>query len=378
MSEPLNQTTSTAAGFPDCRPFGIYIHWPYCRSKCPYCDFFSQIPLHLDQEAVINTYLADLDYYHDLTSERQISSVFFGGGTPSLLKPSLIEAILNHISRLWSVSPQVEISLEANPNTDNGTLFADLKHAGINRLSLGVQALNDPDLKFLGRTHNLRQALNSINNVLNTFANHSMDLIYARPRQTLSAWQTELAQAANFGFKHLSLYQLTIEDGTIFARKGIQALSDDEAVPMYTYTCDYLRQHGYPRYEVSNFAPPAYHSRHNLLYWQGDDYLGIGPAAHGRLSLNGKFLALTHPRLSEELSPFARAEELLIMGLRLTTGINKDYFTNRCGLSFDKLCNQQKIQEFANLGLLINTPDFIKLTDSGFLIMNKIIEELFL
>ena len=378
MSDLPNKSLTPATLPQECRPFGIYIHWPYCRSKCPYCDFFSQVPRHLDQEAIINSYLADLDYYHNLTPERLVSSIFFGGGTPSLLKPSLIEAVINHISRLWHVSPKVEISLEANPNTDNGTLFTDLKHTGINRLSLGVQALNDSDLKFLGRTHSLSQALNSIDKVLNTFTNHSMDLIYARPRQTLSDWQAELAQAASFGFKHLSLYQLTIEDGTVFARKGIQALSDDEAAPMYTYTCDYLRQHGYPRYEVSNFAQPAYHSRHNLLYWQGDDYLGIGPSAHGRLSINGRFFALTHHLRQEELTPFERAEELLIMGLRLTEGINKNYFAERCGLNFDDLCNPQKISEFTTLGLLINNPDSIRLTDSGFLVMNKIIEELFL
>ena len=377
MKKDISSTTAAAAT--NGRPFGIYLHWPFCRSKCPYCDFFSKISPNVDQENIIAGYQDDLNYYHELTADRTVGSIFFGGGTPSLIKPQLIEKIINHITTLWPTAPDIETTLEANPNTDNTpTFFADFRTAGINRLSLGVQALNETDLKFLGRTHNLTQALSSIDNVLKNFDNHSMDLIYARPAQKLSAWKEELRQAASFGFRHLSLYQLTIEDGTAFARKDIRPLEDEAAAEMYEFTGQYLKEHGFPRYEVSNFAPPEFQSRHNLLYWHGDDYLGIGPSAHGRLLLKDKILALTHPRQSERLTPFERAEELLIMGLRLTEGINKARFTQNCGLNFDNLCNQQKLKDFSNLGLLINTPETIRLTDSGFLLMNKIIEDLFI
>ena len=358
------------------RGFGIYIHWPYCLSKCPYCDFFSRIGKNVDQEKIINDYLDELRFYHNLTSGRTVTSIFFGGGTPSLIKPSLISKVIDTVAALWPTAPDIEISLEANPNTDTPTLFPDLKKAGINRLSLGVQALNDVDLKFLGRTHTLSQALKSIDNVLNTFENHSMDLIYARPGQKLPAWQDELKQTASFGFKHLSLYQLTIEEGTFFAKKGIRPLDDKPAVEMYNLTVDYLRQCGCPRYEVSNFALPAGQCRHNLLYWQGDDYLGIGPAAHGRISIPEHFYATTHRCQLTPLTSQERAEELLFLGLRLDNGIDKPLFEQKCGLNFDNFINRTAAAEFEKMGLLINSGQNLRLTAAGFPVMNKIIEEL--
>lgn len=356
--------------------FGIYIHWPYCLSKCPYCDFFSQIKKNVEQETIVKDYLDDLDFYAGLTRERTVTSIFFGGGTPSLIKPELIEKIINHIGKKWTLANNTEISLEANPNSDRPNLFNDLHSAGINRLSLGIQALNDTDLKTLGRTHNLKQAYQAMEEVLKRFDNHSIDLIYARPMQTLNQWQEEIKQAASFGFKHLSMYQLTIEEGTVFYKKGMQPAEENLASEMYRLTNQYLKDNGYPQYEISNYAQPGFESRHNQLYWNGSDYLGIGKSAHGRLKIGDKHYALTHRRVMEELTPEERAEELLLMGLRLNCGINKSEFEKQCGLNFDKFINTDKLNMLSAEKLVINTDKTIKATDAGRLILNRIIEEL--
>ncbi len=353
--------------------FGIYIHWPFCISKCPYCDFYSKVVRHNNQDDLINDYLDDLNYYNEITKERTVTSVFFGGGTPSLISAANIEKIINFISKKWTLSPQAEISLEANPNTQTPTLFADLRQAGINRLSLGVQALNSPDLKFLERTHSLQEAYSAIEQVTKHFANHSMDLIYARPQQTLSNWLSELHEAVRFGFKHMSLYQLTIEDGTIFAKKGIQPMEEKKATELYNQTNQFLNDNGYPRYEVSNYASPDFRCRHNLLYWQGDDYLGIGKGAHGRLKRNGKFYALTHKRQTEELSAQERAEELIIMGLRLPQGIDKQRFENICGLKFDNIINNDKANILQQNNLIENSSQTLRANKNGYLHHNHII-----
>lgn len=357
--------------------FGIYIHWPYCLSKCPYCDFYKEVCKDIPQEKIIAEYLEDLDFYHNITGDKTVSSIFFGGGTPSLIAPKNIEKILNHIHKKWHCTPGMEISLEANPNSNKPDMFPALKMAGINRLSLGIQALNDKDLKFLGRTHSLKQALSAIGEVLQNFSNHSIDLIYARPQQSLQEWQQELTQAAGFGFKHISLYQLTIEEGTFFAKKGICPLEENAAADMYLYTQEFLVQKGYPRYEVSNFAAPAFECRHNKLYWEGDDYLGIGKSAHGRIKYNGKIYASTHRCRLEELTPHERAEELLIMGLRLTSGINKKHFEEISSIAFGSFINQKKLGELKKEGFLTETPLEIKATSSGFLVLDKLIEELY-
>lgn len=357
-------------------PFGVYIHWPYCLSKCPYCDFFSSVQKNVEQEKIIEDYLKELDFYYELCPDETVSSIFFGGGTPSLLKPELIEKIINHICKRWRIQKNIEISLEANPNTDNGQLFRSLKEAGVNRLSLGVQALNDNDLKFLGRTHNLQQTLKSIDSVLKTFDNHSMDLIYARPRQTPAEWQNELKQAAALGFKHLSLYQLTIEEGTFFAGKGVKPMEEETAAKLYRLTENILSSQKYNQYEISNYAQTGFESRHNLLYWQGDNYLGIGPAAHGRIKCGGNIYATTHRCRLEQLTPEERAEELLITGLRLKQGIDKKHFKEQCGLNFEDIIIPQKLSEIQTIGLLKNSEKNIKLTTKGFLLMNKIVEEL--
>ncbi len=357
-------------------PLSVYIHWPYCLSKCPYCDFFSKVDKHVDQKQIIDGYLDDLNWYHDLTAKQTVQSIFFGGGTPSLIEPQYIEKVINHIFKLWPTTKQVEISLEANPNTNRPNLFADLRLAGINRLSLGIQALNDKDLKFLGRTHNLSRALHAVDEVTRLFDNHSADLIYARPGQTAEAWKQELNQISELGLKHLSLYQLTIEEGTFFARKGIKPMDDEPAAELYALTQEFLATKGYPQYEVSNFAHPGYESIHNLAYWRGQNYLGIGPAAHGRIKTTDKIYASTHHRQLEELTPQERAEELIIMGLRIREGINKENFRRQCGLELTGFVNDKARQSLIRQKLLFEDKHSLRAANQGFLLLNKIIEEL--
>lgn len=361
--------------------FGIYIHWPFCLSKCPYCDFYKEVRKDIPQDEIIAAYLRDLDFYLQYTKQREVTSIFFGGGTPSLIKPENIEKVINHIYKNWAVAKDMEISLEANPNSDYSQMFSQLRKAGINRLSLGVQALNDTDLRFLGRTHNCQQALQSIDEVLKNFDNHSIDLIYARPEQKLENWQKELQQAVSLGMKHISLYQLTIEEGTFFAKKGIQPLDEEAASEMYLFTNAFLEEAGYLRYEVSNYAQARFESRHNMLYWQGDDFIGVGKSAAGRLSLDNKsggkvFYATTHRCELEELSKQEKAEELLLMGLRLVAGIDKIKFKDVCGLDFDKFINQDNLISLQKDGLVENQARTLKATAKGFLVLNKIIEKL--
>ena len=336
----------------------------------------SQIKKDVEQETIIKEYLEDLDFYAEKTGDRVVESIFFGGGTPSLIKPNLIEKIINHIQQKWKCKKDIEISLEANPNSDRKNLFKDLRQAGINRLSLGVQALNDKDLKFLGRTHNLEQAYTAIDGVLQNFDNHSFDLIYARSKQTLSAWQEEIKQAVHFGFKHLSMYQLTIEEGTVFYKKQVEAAEEDIAREMYLFTNQYLQENGYLQYEVSNYAQSGFPSRHNLLYWQGDDYLGIGKSAHGRLKIGNRFYALTHRRQEEEISAHDRAEELIIMGLRLNEGISKEKFYNVCGIKLADFINQKNLSALKAEKLIEETKTHMLATNEGRLVLNKLIEDL--
>ena len=449
--------------------FGIYIHWPYCLSKCPYCDFYKEVRKDINQEDIINSYIADLDFYYSLTANREVTSIFFGGGTPSLIKPSLVAKIINHIFKKWKTSSDVEISLEANPNSHYPNMFSQLRSAGINRLSLGVQALDDNDLRFLGRTHSLSQAYQAIDAVLHNFDNHSIDLIYARPQQKLENWIRELKKAASLGLKHVSLYQLTIEPNTVFARKNIQLPDDVVATEMYLATETELSYFGYKKYEVSNYAQSGFASKHNLIYWTGGEYIGIGPSAHGRLtcfdgnleqnsdarnsrtdlyaqvsvlrdftlsssskhvkpsengkleqnsdarnsrtdlyaqvsvlrdftlsssskhvkpSENGKleqnfdarnsliknrrFYATTHRCQLEEISCEERAEELLLMGLRLVDGINKADFMNICGIDIHDFINQKHFQSLKQDGYIKEDEKNIQVAAKGFPILDFI------
>lgn len=354
----------------------VYIHWPFCKSKCPYCDFYKELARNCDEEKLISEYLEALNQYHELLPNREIKSIFFGGGTPSLLKPQNIAKIIDCISKHWKIQNNIEISLEANPNSNHKNMFRDLKNAGINRLSLGVQALNENDLKFLGRTHTLQEARESLQEIIKIFDNHSADLIYARPQQTKSEWQQELAEICGYGLKHLSLYQLTIEENTVFARKNIEALNDEAAADLYTYTREYLAGKGYNLYEVSNFAQTGYESRHNLTYWQGGDYIGIGKSAQGRLTENGTFFAVDYPFINEAISTAERAEELIITGLRLTKGINKKTFQTIIGSPLGDYINILHLKELKKMGLLTENPEYLSATPQGLLVLNTIIAQL--
>ena len=347
---------------------GIYIHWPYCKSKCPYCDFFSRVQKNVDQSAIIKSYLADLEYYRSLNDDYRVESIFFGGGTPSLLNPQHISEIIDKITTLWHCSDRLEISLEANPNTDDGRLFSELKSAGINRLSLGVQALNDVDLKFLGRTHSLNDALASIDSVLQNFNNHSIDLIYARPDQDIKSWQKELKTACSFGLKHLSLYQLTIEENTVFGKKKVPTCSEKQAVRLYELTDEIMNKAGAPAYEVSNYARSGEESQHNMLYWTGGDFIGIGPSAQGRIgniaTQNERWPMdwLKTPTHKENLTPKQIQMEHLIMGLRL-----------RKTLHPTQNLDPKKIKEAVRRGWVEQNHCGIRPTLKGTLMLNQLI-----
>ena len=304
--------------------FGIYIHWPFCLSKCPYCDFASTPCRSFDENLLLAGYIRDLEKI----PSRKVSSIFFGGGTPSMMSENMLEKILLAIKKFFKFSNDIEISLEANPDAIDLPKMKAFKNLGVNRLSMGIQALNDLDLKFLGRIHDLKTALQRIEEMRSVFDNCSIDLIYARPKQNINMWQKELDIALSFDLPHLSLYQLTIEEGTSFYKKGIETAEDTLAIELYLMTIEKMEKNGLYLYEVSNFSKPQFECRHNLLYWQGDDYAAIGPAAHGRLGLK----ATENPKKIEDwlkngtfetiLTEEERFEEKIMMGLRLKNGMS--------------------------------------------------------
>lgn len=360
------------------KPLAVYIHFPYCKSRCPYCDFFRALkPKNFDEKVLLDRYLDDISYFADILGERLVTSIFFGGGTPSLLSADAVRQILDEISRAFVVSADAEISLEANPNTFDREKFVDFHSAGINRLSLGVQALNPDDLKFLGRTHTMHDALTAMELCAKTFPKSSVDLIYARPNQTFDAWQKEIDTALSFGLKHISLYQLTIEEGTVFYKKNVAPLDEEKAANLYEQTVSYLKSRGLSRYEVSNFAASKSHqSAHNLVYWQGGDYIGIGDGAHGRFLHEGKIYASVDGKISETLTPAERAEELVLMGLRIKDGINFERFYRASGIRFFDFVNNLAMKRLAKLNLLCYDDANVWLTDHGFLLLDKVILEL--
>jgi oxygen-independent coproporphyrinogen-3 oxidase len=320
-------------------PLAVYIHWPFCRSKCPYCDFNSHVRERIDAAAWTVALLADLDRQAELAPDHQVVSIFFGGGTPSLMPPETAAALIERVKRHWRTTRKLEITLEANPNSAEAERFAGFAAAGVNRLSLGIQALDPASLKFLGRGHNRDEALAAIRLSQELFPRSSFDLIYARPGQSLAAWRDELDEALALAGEHLSLYQLTIEPGTAFytrAAKGDLVPPDEEAAAaLFEMTQERLAAHGLPAYEISNHARPGAESRHNLAYWRYEDYLGIGPGAHGRLTRGGIKYATRQRRLPEAwLADFEFAEsvaipretaveEMVMMGLRLVEGISR-------------------------------------------------------
>jgi putative oxygen-independent coproporphyrinogen III oxidase len=336
--------------------FGVYIHWPFCAQKCPYCDFNSHVRFGgWDEPRFLKAYLRELDNVKARVGHQQVYSIFFGGGTPSLMQPATVAAILDHIAKLWPVQTGAEITLEANPNSVEAERFAGYRAAGVNRVSIGVQSLRDEELKRLGRLHSVTEARTAVEIARCTFDRFTFDLIYARPGQTLDAWRTELTEALALGSEHLSLYQLTIEPDTPFAElhaRGKLIVPDaDRALDLYALTQDMTAAAGLPAYEISNHARPGQESRHNLLYWRYGAYAGIGPGAHGRLVLpDGTRIATATERNPErwaervetgghgytDETPLSRAEqadEMLLMGLRLTEGIDLDAMARRFGFA---------------------------------------------
>jgi len=333
--------------------FGIYIHWPFCLSKCPYCDFNSHVRQNVDHTIWKDALLSEVRHAATLTPNRSVQSIFFGGGTPSLMAPETIEAIINEIARHWRIGNDIEITLEANPTSVEARKFADFKTAGITRVSMGIQALNDVDLKRLGRLHTAAEAMQAFDIAKNNFNQVSFDLIYARQDQSLSSWKSELTQALNLTIDHLSLYQLTIESGTRFGelydRGKLSGLPDDDlAADMYLVTNELCAKAGLEAYEVSNYAHKAARSKHNLIYWRYGDYIGIGPGAHGRITVNGTKQATQSPARPEDwlsevqstgfafkttdtISTSDQGEEYLMMSLRLAEGTDLDRFNALTG-----------------------------------------------
>ncbi len=364
--------------------FGIYIHWPFCLSKCPYCDFSSLVNKNLnEQDSLKDRYLNELDSLKTFYQNTPLTSIFFGGGTPSLIKPQILEEIISHIHQNFKIDKDIEISLEANPNTNHKTLFTDLKNAGINRLSLGIQTLLDNDLKVLGRTHNSKQAIDAINQATNIFKNTSIDLIYARPNQTKKDWEKELKKALEFNIKHISLYQLTYEENTPFFKKKNQELDDILQNELYKQTIDIARKYGFEHYEISNFTKDKNYSSHNLLYWQGYDYLGVGPASHGRIKKDGVFYETknsfhipNYEQNSLKLSSHDRAIEMIIMGLRLTKGIDLKLFEKLSSMNIEKIIDKNQLNNLIENNYIELKNNHLKITNQARYLTNKIIEQL--
>ena len=374
--------------------FGIYIHWPFCAAKCPYCDFNSHVRNNIDQKQWLRSYLSEINRVSKNTSSRVLDSVFFGGGTPSLIEPWVINDILNEIQKHWTTKDNFEVTLEANPGSVDAKNFKAYKSAGVNRISMGIQSLNEKDLKALGRTHTVSEALCAFEIAQQNFTAVSFDLIYARQNQKLTQWEMELNQALDLGANHMSLYQLTIEQNTAFGDRYNRGLlkglpSDDISAELYDITSNLCEEKGFLAYEVSNYAKAGSESVHNLVYWRYGDYIGIGPGAHGRLTIDGKryatetFLSpeewLTkvdnqgsgESRLSE-LSQEQQAAEMVMMGLRLNEGINLKRFEHLSGSSF----SEEKLSFLKSIQLIEQKEGNIISTFSGRKVLNSVLAEL--
>lgn len=375
--------------------FGLYVHWPFCQSKCPYCDFNSHVAERIDQDRWKAAYLNELDRMATETPGRVLKSIFFGGGTPSLMPPETVAAIIDRAANLWSFSNNIEITLEANPTSVEAARFAAFRMAGINRVSIGVQALTDSDLRKLGRMHDSAMAFEAIDIAGKTFERFSFDLIYGRQDQSVFAWEAELSQALKMANGHLSLYHLTIEDGTVFgerhARGQLRGLPDeDTSVAMFNLTQALCEDAKMPAYEVSNHAVDGQESLHNMIYWTGGDYLGLGPGAHGRLTLSsgqrwatealrqpGAWLTSVEARGTGDsertaLSKQEQADEYLLMGLRIREGIDLDDYAQISGHPLP----EARITELESLGLVLRRDGRLIATTQGRLLLNAVIERL--
>ena len=375
--------------------FGIYVHWPFCASKCPYCDFNSHVRAKpVDEARYVEAFRTELAHRAALTPGRTVGSVFFGGGTPSLMKPETVAAILDAIAKNWTVAPGAEVTLEANPTSVEATRFRGYKAAGVNRVSLGVQAMNDPDLKALGRLHTAAEAMAAVETAGAIFSRSSFDLIYARPDQTSAMWRAELEGAIRRAPEHLSLYQLTIEPDTMFERLRdagkLKVPDNDTARDLWDVTQELAGKHGMPAYEVSNHARPGAESRHNFTYWRYGEYAGVGPGAHGRiLTAKGRKAQATekHPEMwltvveadghglveDDTLTAEEQGDEFLLMGLRLREGIEPRRFEAIAG----RALSGTRISSLVADGMVEMTGDGrVRVTSEGFPVLDSVVADL--
>jgi putative oxygen-independent coproporphyrinogen III oxidase len=374
--------------------FGIYVHWPFCKAKCPYCDFNSHVRHEgVDALSFAKALGTELAWFAARTPGRTVTSIFFGGGTPSLMPPEAVGHVLDAIGSLWSVSPDVEITLEANPTSIEAENFRGYRAAGVNRVSVGVQALNDDDLKALGRQHSSEEAIAAFRLAAKIFPRVSFDMIYARPNQTPEQWRAELARALAEQQGHMSLYQLTIEPGTAYfdlhERGRLVTPSDDRAADLYDLTQELTEQAGLPTYEISNHARPGQESRHNLLYWRYGEYAGVGPGAHSRLAdaeNRRALIAERHPETWRDLvrtqghgivsdtvvPPVDQASEYLLMGMRIAEGIDMDRYAALAGREIDS----SKLAGMKSMGLIKRNGQQLMATADGRKLLNAVIAEL--
>ena len=374
-------------------PIALYVHWPFCVSKCPYCDFNSHVRASIDSDAWRAALLSDLAHEAALNGGRQLSSIFFGGGTPSLMPPDIVGALIDAATRHWRPKGDIEITLEDNPSSVEAARFADLAAAGVNRVSLGLQSLENEALHFLGRAHDVREGLAALEVAQSTFGRVNFDLIYARPDQSLADWESELARGLSFGTDHLSLYQLTIEPGTRFATLVAQGklnpADPDHAADLYEQTQAMTAAAGIPAYEISNHARPGQESRHNLTYWRYGDYVGVGPGAHGRrdglatlrhrkpenwmtaVTRNGHGLQGEEP-----LDGRDRAREALLMGLRLAEGVDLDRIARLSGLPVDMLVDRDAVARIAGHGMIRQDGQRLRVDPAGMLLLDAILPEI--
>jgi putative oxygen-independent coproporphyrinogen III oxidase len=380
-------------------PLALYIHWPFCASKCPYCDFNSHVRDRVEHDRWRRALLTELDDAAPDTAGRPLHSIFFGGGTPSLMSPETAAALIARAARHWRFADDIEITLEANPSSVEAARFAALREAGVNRLSLGVQALEDRALRFLGRRHDVGEALAAIDTARRHFPRFSFDLIYARPEQSLAGWMAELDRAVALAGDHLSLYQLTVEPGTAFAtaaaRGDWQLPDNDLAGALYEATSERLAEAGFADYEISNYARAGGECRHNLAYWRYGDYLGIGPGAHGRITRAGAKHATRRCRLPERwleaverlghgleealpLIPAEQAREALMMGLRLAEGIDAARFRAATGAALESALDRQALARLVDGGFLVAGERGLRATAAGRQRLNSVLGEILL
>ncbi|MFT8419573.1 MAG: radical SAM family heme chaperone HemW [Acetobacter sp.] len=380
-------------------PLALYIHWPFCLAKCPYCDFNSHVRAQIPQARFAKALRAELAHDAQRLGRRRLTSIFFGGGTPSLMAPETVAALIEDATTLFDAAPDLEITLEANPTSVEAGRLHQFRQAGVNRVSLGIQALNDRALTFLGREHSALQARKALETARALFPRLTFDLIYARPEQSVAAWREELTTALALADDHLSLYQLTIEPGTRFEalyRKGDFTLPDDDtAAALYDATAELTQAHGMAAYEVSNYARPGSESQHNLTYWRYADYLGIGPGAHGRLSFGTALKATRRHRApepwaervestgtgqtsEEDLTPHDRAQEMLLMGLRVHEGIDLLRFHARTGMTLDSAVDQSVLAQALHEGYLTRTAHTLAATPEGRLRLEALLAALVL